>query len=148
VDFFTDEQQLNRYMVSKDVHTGLGGSKQARRGDAISIPFNYLAKDPLWLTFGLGLGNASSSTLGRNFEGAYYTLFQSVLILSFSFFILELGILGVLLIGALFWMVFSDSLTVAHRDSTLTGALAAGWIGVVAVFAIATFYTVFNISHR
>ena len=96
------------------------------------------------LAFGLGLGNASPSTLGKNFEGSYYNLFQSVLILSFSFFILELGIFGVLLIAALFWMVFSDSLAVAHRDSTLTGALAAGWIGVVAVFLLATFYTVFQ----
>ena len=123
---------------------------RSRLAEAMQSVFPLITwqRDPLWLTFGLGLGNASSSTLGRNFEGAYYTLFQSVLILSFSFFILELGILGVLLIGALFWMVFSDSLTVAHRDSTLTGALAAGWIGVVAVFAIATFYTVFNISHR
>lgn len=144
VDFFTNEQQLNRYLVSKDAGTGIGGTKPARRGEAIRIPIEYLAKDPVSLAFGLGLGNASPSTLGKNFEGSYYSLFQSVLTLSFSFFILELGILGVLLIAALFWMVFSDSLVVAHRDSSLTGALAVGWIGVVAVFLLATFYTAFQ----
>jgi hypothetical protein len=140
LDFFTNEKELNQYLVTKNVHK----VKVARRGDAIIVPMNYLTRDPLLLTFGVGLGNASPSTLGRNFEGSYYSLFQSVLIVSFSFFILELGILGVSLIAALFWMVFSDTLYVAHRDSTLTGALAAGWIGVVAVFLIAAFYTVFQ----
>jgi hypothetical protein len=144
VDFFTNQQQLNRYFVSKDARAGLGGTKAARRADAMRIPIEYLAKDPVSLAFGLGLGNASPSTLGKNFQGSYYTLFQSVLTLSFSFFILEFGILGVLLIAALFWMVFSDSLAVAHRDSTLTGALAAGWIGVVAVFLLATIYTAYQ----
>jgi hypothetical protein len=144
VDFFTNEQQLNRYLVSKDAGTGIGGTKLARRGDAIRVPIEYLAKDPVLLAFGLGLGNASPSTLGKNFEGSYYILFQSVLNISFSFFILELGIFGVLLIAALFWMVFSDTLAVAHRDSTLTGALAAGWTGVVAVFLLATFYLAFQ----
>jgi hypothetical protein len=144
VDFFTNQQQLNRYFVSKDARTGLGGTKPARRGDALRIPIEYLAKDPVLLAFGLGLGNASPSTVGKNFQGSYYILFQSVLTLSFSFFILEFGVFGVLLIAALFWMVFSDSLTVAHRDSTLTGALAAGWIGVVAVFLLATIYTVYQ----
>ena len=144
VDFFTNQQQLNRYLVSKDPRSGLGGTRPARRGDALRIPIQYLAKDPVLLAFGLGLGNASPSTLGKNFQGSYYFLFQSVLTLSFSFFILEFGIFGVLLIGALFWMVFSDSLRVAHRDTTLTGALAAGWIGVVAIFALATMYTVYQ----
>ncbi len=144
VDFFTNEQQLNRYLASKDAHAGIGGTQPARRGDAIRIPIEYLAKDPVLLAFGLGLGNASPSTLGKNFQGSYYVLFQSVLTLSFSFFILELGIFGVLLIAAFFWMVFSDSLAVLHRDSTLTGALAAGWTGVVAVFVVATFYTAYQ----
>jgi hypothetical protein len=144
VDFFTNQQQLDRYLVAKDARSGIGGTMPARRGEAIRVPVEYLAKDPVLLAFGLGLGNASPSTLGGNFQGSYYNLFQSVLTLSFSFFILELGIFGVLLIAALFWMIFSDSLTVAHRDSTLTGALACGWIGVVAVFLIATFYTIYQ----
>jgi hypothetical protein len=144
VDFFTNEEQLDQYLAAKDSRSGIGGTMPARRGEAIRVPIEYLAKDPVLLAFGLGLGNASPSTLGKNFEGSYYLLFQSVLTLSFSFFVLELGILGALLIAALFWMVFSDSLLVAHRDSSLTGALAAGWIGVVAVFVLATFYTTFQ----
>jgi hypothetical protein len=144
VDFFTSQRQLSHYLGAKYADTGIGGTKPARRGEAIKVSFEYLAKDPVSLAFGLGLGNASPSNLGKNFEGSYYVLFQSVLTLSFSFFLLEFGILGVLLIAALFWMVFSDSLAVARHDDTLTGALAAGWIGVVGVFVLATFYTAFQ----
>jgi hypothetical protein len=140
VDFFTNQQQLNKYLMAKDTRAGLGSTKPARRGEAIRVPAEYLAKDPVLLAFGLGLGNASPSNLGKNFEGTYYGLFQSFLTLSFSFFLLEFGVLGVLLIGAIFWMIFADSLNVARRDDSLTGALAAGWIGVVAVFLLATFY--------
>jgi len=104
----------------------------------------YLAKDPVRLAFGLGLGNVSPSNIGKSFEGSYYRLFRNLLISSFAFFLLEFGLLGVMLIGALFWMVFSDSLTVARRDDTLTGALAAGWTGVVAIFLVATLYNAFH----
>jgi hypothetical protein len=81
--------------------------------------------------------------LGKNFEGAYYGLFRSLLVTSFSYFVLEFGLLGVALIGVLFWLVFSDTLVVARNDQGLTGALATGWCGVIAIFMAATIYTTF-----
>ncbi len=146
VDFFSNQKKLSRYVVANDKGTaaGVGGKNTAHRGEAISVLLRYLAKDPVRLAFGLGLGNASPSNLGNSFEGSYYRLFQNLLITSFAFFLLELGLLGVMLIGALFWMVYSDSLTVARRDDTLTGALAAGWTGVVAIFLLATIYNSFH----
>jgi hypothetical protein len=140
--FFTNEKALGKYMSSGI--GGVGTTKDVRRGDAIVVPFEFLAQDPVRLMFGLGIGAVSPSTFGKNFEGSYYVLFQKFLIISFTFFLLELGVLGVIVIGVLFWMVFSDTLVVARRDDTLIGGLAAGWIGVVAIFAIDVGYTIFH----
>jgi hypothetical protein len=140
--FFTDPKRLERYM-----NTGVGGlgtKKDVRRGDAIMVPLQYLAKDPVKLMFGLGIGAVSPSQLGKNFEGTYYLLFEKFVIISFTTFLLEFGLLGVTVIGVLFWMVFSDTLTVLRRDDSLVGALAAGWSGVVVIFAIDVFYTTFH----
>jgi hypothetical protein len=146
VDFFTNEKQLDRYLAApeKGPKTGIGGKTLAHRGEAIVVPFQYLAKDPVLLAFGLGLGNASPSLVGKNFEGSYYQLFQNLLVISFAYFLLEFGLLGVILIGVLFWMVLSDSLAVSRQDDGLTGALAAGWTGIVAVFAVATVYNSYH----
>jgi hypothetical protein len=94
--------------------------------------------------FGLGMGAVSPSNFGKNFEGSYYQLFRKFLITSFTFFLLEFGVLGVTLIGVLFWMVFSDTLAVRRQDDTMRGVLAAGWTGVVAIFAVDTIYTIFH----
>jgi hypothetical protein len=146
VDFFTNEQALHKYLVASDKGTGagVGGQKMAHRGEAILVPISYLSKDPVLLAFGLGLGSASPSNFGKNFEGSYYMLFQRLLVISFAYYVLEFGLLGTALIAVLLWMVFADSAAVARRDDTLTGALAAGWTGVVAVFAIATLYDAYH----
>jgi hypothetical protein len=139
LNFFTNEKQLGRYL-SSDV-TGVGNAKDVRRGDAVVVPLQFLSTDPARLAFGLGLGSVSPSNFGKNFEGSYFQLFKQFLIMSFVFFLLEFGLLGVVMIGALFWMVFTDTLAVAREDDSLFGALAAGWTGVVAVFGLGIAYT-------
>ena len=142
VDFFTDSQKLDRYLEAHG-HTeksGFGGTQSAHRGQALDESIHYLAKDPVRLAFGLGLGNVSPSQAGRDFEGSYYRLFRNLLVSSFIYFVLELGILGVSLIGVLLWMVFSDSVAVARSDDSLAGALGAGWTGVVAIFLVGVAY--------
>jgi hypothetical protein len=145
VDFFTNQQQLDRYLVAQGRNrgTGIGGRKLSGRGDAVMVPIAYLSKDPVNLAFGLGLGSVSPSNLGKNFEGSYYRLFRSVTITSFSFFLLELGFFGVALICVLYWMIFADSIAVARYAPGISGALAAGWTGVVAIFFLGMIYNVF-----
>ena len=140
--FFSDEKKIGKYL-SSDVG-GIGTKKDVRRGDAVIVPFEYLAQDPVKLMFGLGIGAVSPSQLGANFEGTYYLLFEKFLIISFTVFLLEFGVLGLLVIAALFWMVFFDTLKVLRQDDSLVGALAAGWSGVVVIFAIDVFYTTFH----
>lgn len=139
LNFFTNQSQLSRYMSSNV--TGVGNVKDVRRGDAVAVPLQFLSSDPARLAFGLGLGSVSPSNFGKNFEGSYFQLFKQFLIMSLVFFLLELGVFGVLMIAVLFWMVFSDTLAVLRVDDSLFGALAAGWTGVVAVFGLGIAYT-------
>ena len=98
--FFSDQKQMTHYL-SSDVG-GVGTKKDVRRGDAIVVPFQYLARDPVQLMFGLGMGAVSPSKFGKSFEGAYYMLFLPFLITSFSVFLLEFGLLGLAVIGGAF----------------------------------------------
>lgn len=145
-DFFSNEKALNRYVISqgRGHEAGIGGTRTAHRGESISIPMRYLAKDPVRLAFGLGLGNVSPSQSGKNFEGQYYLLFQNVLTISFSFFVLEFGLFGVILIFVLNGMIFLDSIWVSRHDQGVMGAVAAGWAGVVGIFVVAMFYNNFH----
>jgi hypothetical protein len=145
MDFFTSEKTLNNYLstANKNSDAGIGKTKLAGRSDSIVVPLAYLARDPINLAFGLGLGNVSPSNLGRNFEGAYFRLFRSVLVTCFPYFVLEFGLIGLSLIGCLYLLIFMDTLRVARLDTGLTGALAAGWTGVMAIFALSVVYNVF-----
>jgi hypothetical protein len=139
IGFFSDEQQFDKYMEAKKA--GIGSRTRAARGDALRIPLEYMSREPVRLAFGLGLGNVSHSTLGQNFQGTYYDLFQGFVITSFTIFLLEIGILGTGLVFLLYWLVFTDAIAVAKTDTGVLGPVAVGWIGVVAVMGIAMFYT-------
>ena len=116
LDFFTNEKSMDTYMNTKG-GTGIGSHKQASPWRCCTIPLQYLAKDPVKLAFGLGLGNASHSNLGEQFTGRYYDLFQSFAYISFSIFLLEIGVLGTVIVFTLYAMVFFDAIFVARRDT-------------------------------
>ena len=130
---------MGRY-ISSNI-SGLGTKKNVRRGDALSVPVNYLAKDPIRLSLGLGLGSVAPSKLGPNFEGRYRPLFSPFMLLSVTYFLLEIGVLGTSVILLLFWLVFRDALAVAANDKKgLIGGIAVGWTGVVILACVAIFY--------
>lgn len=143
IDFFTNQDEMQKYMESHRV--GVGTQAPVRRGDALKVPLGYLSRDPVHLIFGLGMGNASHSNLGENFTGNYYGLFQSFVILSVSVFLLEIGVLGTLLVFLLYWLIFRDAIAVARQDSGLIGGIAIGWIGVVVVITLSTFYSAIHL---
>jgi hypothetical protein len=139
VAFFSNEQRIDRYLKSDP--TAVGTKQDIRRGDAIDVPLAYLEKNPVRLALGLGLGNVSPSTRNRNYEGAYYELFRSFLITSFTYFILELGLFGVGILLILYWIVFKDAVTVS-REPGLLGAIALGWIATTLLMCISLAYSV------
>ncbi len=144
LEFFSDSKQVTTYLNDKK-DVGLGTQRLVGRGTAIKFPLQYLARDPVHLAFGLGIGNASHSALGEAYTGEYYELFQYFVVSAAAAFLLEIGVMGTALVLLLYWFIYSDSLAVMKTDTdATTGALAAGWIGVVCIMGLATFY---NVTH-
>jgi hypothetical protein len=136
-DFFTQEGRLAGY-ISKGDSVGI---EKAGRLDSILVPINEMARDPVSFTFGLGLGNVSESAFGVQFTGKYFYRYRPFLKSAASRFILEIGIVGFLVSLTFLWLVFRDAIAVSRYGPGPVGDLAAGWIGVVVVMLIATFYT-------
>jgi hypothetical protein len=137
-EFLTDRRRLERYFVTND-NVGTK-AKEVGRVDAIVVPVYFLAKQPVDLAFGLGMGNASDSALGFQFKGRYAALLSEFLETSFSRIVLELGFVGVALMTIFIWAVYQDARYLARYDSGLKGTIAAGWIGVVAIMSMTMFY--------
>jgi hypothetical protein len=136
--FFTNKKQVVGYL---DRNADVGASGGAGRVDSVVVPLQLFSSDPVHLMFGVGIYNASSSGLGNNFTGEYYPLLGKYTTeTSGAAFLIETGILGLALALLLDWLVFRDAVFVARRDTSLFGALALGWLGIMVVIAIATFY--------
>lgn len=142
-DFFTNERSMSRYV---DTASSLGTHRQVGRVDAIVIPFKTLARDPVQLAFGVGIGNASHSSLGEQFTGEYFVLFQHFMITQLSVFLIEIGVLGTGLVFVLYFLILGDSLVVARSDDSLLGSLAIGWVSVTLMFMISMPYKTMHIS--
>jgi hypothetical protein len=138
-EFFADREQVAAYM-SKDAALGTRAVEDVGRVDALVTPLKEMARDPTHLAFGVGVGNASELSGSSEFTGAYYRRFAPFLKSAASLFILEIGVLGLGLVLALYALVFRDARRVAETDDRTWGMLAAGWAGVTAVIFVATFY--------
>jgi hypothetical protein len=137
-DFFSDRNTVQQYV---DQETDLGSRREAGRWDALVVPLQTFASDPVRLMFGVGLGNGSPSSLGPSFTGQYYSLFgRYTSETSAAAYIIEMGVLGLSLALTLFLLIMRDAFVVAGRDQTLIGAVAVGWVGVTLVMMPATFY--------
>ncbi len=136
---YFEKDRFEGYM-SKDLQVGVV-NKDPGRIDQIKVPVVELAKEPVFLIFGRGMGNASHSALGEQFTGKYYRLFKPFLQNAFSRIVMELGMLGVALVFMLYWMIFSDSRIVARKGTGLKGVLGSAWLVVMVIIVIATFYS-------
>jgi hypothetical protein len=139
VEFFTERAKFERY-VSKDAEIGTRRVEEVGRSDAILIPLKEMARDPTHLAFGLGIGNASQSSLGSNFSGKYFRKFEPFHRSAASNFILEIGLLGLTWVLLLNYLIYKDSRAVAELDQRVIGTLAVGWAGVTAVITLGVFY--------
>jgi hypothetical protein len=137
--FFSDPKVLQEYLEHK---APVGSTKEAGRVDALVVPIEELSKDPIKIAFGLGIGNASKSSIGPSFTGKYqrvYGIYSTET--SFATFTLEIGILGVLLVLFLHWLLFLDAVVVARRDDSLIAPIAVGYAGVCVTVIAGGFYT-------
>ncbi|MGH8207990.1 MAG: hypothetical protein ACREU6_00065, partial [Steroidobacteraceae bacterium] len=126
---------------------GVGSRKEAGRMDALEVPLQRLARDPVQLVFGLGIGNASQSNLGPQFTGEYFGLYGRYTITSSAAaFLLETGIAGVLLVLVLMALIFGDALAVARHGIGLVGTFAVGWSAITMMMTISLFYLAIHSS--
>lgn len=137
LDFITMEDRMEGYLLHG---TEIGDQAKGGRIDGMIAAAVELAKDPAKLFFGFGIGNASDSSLGEQFNGAYVRLFEFFPLNSFSYILLEHGVLGIVLVLTLHWLIVRDALAVARRDQGIVGALAVGWVGVSVVMVIGLVY--------
>jgi hypothetical protein len=138
-EYLNDPERLERYLAPRKKLDATGG---AGKIDSIVKPLQDLSSDPLRFVFGYGIGNVSDSALGHGFVGRYYRAFAPYATeTSLGLLILELGVAGVTLIGALMWLIYRDAWAVARREDDFISAFAAGWVGVSAVIALSLAYT-------
>lgn len=138
-EFYLDPDRFGAYMA-KDAGIGTRSVKEVGRADAILVPLRELAREPAQLAFGVGIGNATESSLGPKFTGEHYRQYAPFLKSAASIFLLEIGVLGLALVLAIYYLIFRDARAVADADDGIAGVLAAGWAGVTVVIALATFY--------
>jgi hypothetical protein len=137
-DFFQGGM-VNKYLDKKAA--GLGSDpKEVGRVNAFAITTAYLADNPVRFAFGVGMGNASRSSLGPGFEGKYAQLFYPYLFLSVVRIDVELGFLGLLSLLSFLYLIYRDTKFVAEHDDGAIGVVAVGWLGVMGVITLALFY--------
>jgi hypothetical protein len=138
-DMFTKKGWFEQYLAT-DADVG-SNKKDVGRVDALTVPLGYITRDPVSAAFGLGIGNASLSSLGTQFSGDYGGLLwmYSSATTGGALF-LELGILGAVCLLMLLWMITSDSLKLARISEGLVGVIAVAWPAVVAIVFITMFY--------
>jgi hypothetical protein len=142
-DFLTNSAEFSKYMDRK---AKVGTEDEAGRSDSLRAPFLAFAHDPVKMVFGLGLGNASKSSLGSQFTGRYKPLYWPFMQeLSISAFLFEIGLLGASLVLFLHWLVLRDALFVGKHDQGLVGTLAVGYLGVWATITIGLFYATIHL---
>jgi hypothetical protein len=137
IEFYTGERAESYLESNKGFSTD---REDIKRLDALKLAYSYLSRDPVQLTFGLGIGNASRSSLGPSFEGQYTRLFTLYMYLSAVRLLIETGILGLSLVILLMLALWREAYIVSRQDTGLLGAVAAGWLGVIMVLIPAFFY--------
>jgi hypothetical protein len=143
-DFFENKDELAGYMNNE---AGVGSAKEPGRIDSLTVPLDYLSHDPIKLLLGVGIGNASRSNINQSFVGAYFDILGRYgLQSSAALFLIEIGVIGVVLILLMHVMIFRDTLRVARHDSDVTGALALGFVSATIVLALGFFYGVIHVS--
>ncbi|MEO8464145.1 MAG: hypothetical protein ABI640_02300 [Gammaproteobacteria bacterium] len=138
LDFLTMQGRVEGYLAKG---TKPGEQREAGRLDGVFAAFSEFSKNPTNMVFGYGIGNASESSLGRQFVGAHHEQFANFPFTTLLNLFLEEGLFGLGLVLFLHWMIFTDSLAVARQGTGLLGALAIGWVGVTVVIIMSFPYT-------
>ncbi len=138
LEFLTMDGRVEHYL-----HKGTEADDSADevgRFDSYFLALSVLSEDPIKLLFGLGIGNVSNSFLpGMN--GEYWEKYAhlGIQITTISYFLWEIGLLGLLLH---FWVLFQIYLDAKYlsTDNGILGALGLCWMVVTIIVFITMGY--------
>jgi hypothetical protein len=115
--------------------------EEISRLDSVILPIEYLYKKGIvFLLCGVGLGNASDS-FSELLQGEYYWTIdeKNSDLTTMSNMLWELGIIGIVLSLVFLIMIFFDARRLSHSNNRV-GAIAFGWMGVIAVLTMSMMY--------
>lgn len=135
--------------VESYLYTGAseGEDRYIGRIDSVDFAVQVLSADPLKFAFGLGAGNASHSSL-PGFDGQYASYYEryGVDVTQVSYFLWEIGIVGLCVYLLLYWFVFQDARLLAKTDGPFA-IYGQVWATVLILMTMALMYkSVFTID--
>lgn len=138
-EFFTDPDRIIAYLAPRTTRDTTKDLK-AGRVDFLIAPIQFLSKDPVLLSIGLGMGNVGKTPF-ELLSGDYGYLRDDKRKVgqAVSVLLWEMGIIGVLLVYVLMFLIFLDARRVS-KGGGLIGDLGLGWMGVTAVMAVVLLY--------
>ncbi len=115
-----------------------------RRLDAVVLPIRVLSEDPIKLLMGLGLGNASDSSISI-LSGRYPFLARlSKAMPALPQLMWEIGVVGIIIYIVFFYFIYRDARSLGKINS-FSGAFAIGWAGIVVLIVLSLPYKNFMI---
>ena len=143
IESFVESGAYEKYLYNKGDQNS---SRDLARLDTVIFAVDFLKRDPLRLAFGVGAGNASQSPL-KHFEGKYSNYFGPMGIgqTQVTYFLWEIGLVGVLVYLFFYALSFRDALFLARRDGP-SAALGQFWATVVVIMGIGlTYMSIFTV---
>jgi hypothetical protein len=140
---FFESGAYEKYLYNKG---NTNTSRELARLDTVIFAVDYLKRDPLRLAFGVGAGNASMSPL-NGFEGKYATYSRAMGIeqTQVTYFLWEIGLVGLLTYLLLYAISFRDAVFLARRDGPFS-ALGQYWATMLVVWGIGlTYMSIFTV---
>jgi len=141
ISFFTEGG------VSKHLFHGVKGGEleEPSRLDSINWAFTELAKNPMSLLVGLGIGNVGAS-FSTVLSGEFMEKYEGygVAVTTFSYLLWEVGLLGILVILIFFTNIIIDSYSIKNMDG-FVGMFAGIWVCVTILIIFSFLYK--NLIH-
>lgn len=138
IDFMTKEGRMQGYL-----YQGVDADKKFRymgKVDSYVLAVTVLSEDAWQLAFGVGVGNTNTSYLS-SLSGSYAGLASRLGagVTSISYFLWEIGVLGVLIYFVFIYFIFSDARKLSKKND-FVGIFSLGWVIVSMLIAISMFY--------
>lgn len=135
---FFEPDRFQHYMAPRTAGIETADERYGRV-DVVVAAAQEIAKDPVTLLVGFGIGSVTASPIPQLSAYRPEYIEMGLTESSAPYILLETGVLGVLLWVVFFILVFRDCKSLSRREGMI-GGLALGWMAVLPIFVVALFY--------